>query len=182
MRELRLKPVKMTEEIMQMLEDKGLIIRLAPGHHTKEIAKGDGVGVDLYVSDQKYGPHKLISVIIDRIAFSAFGTHEDNEEFMLIGGENEKTMYLLIAFDLKDKFMEKLENETLCEEDLLCLECVFNDPKVSFFTMLKDVPHGEATKDEDKLPATFYVTEPAGMGLDVITFKNYNICLEVLNN
>lgn len=178
MNNIFLNPVKMTPQIMQMLEDKKLIIRLCPSNHRCEVEKHGCVGTDIYISDEKLGAHKLISVVVDRIEFSAFGTHEDNEEFMLIGGENEKTMYLLIALCFKNELEEKIRTNTLSAEDFICLECKFNDPYVSFFTMLKDVPHGEATKDEDKLPASFYVTEPAKMGIDLTDFKDYKLIVK----
>lgn len=178
MKQLNLKSVKMTEEVMQMLEDRNLIIRLAPGHHRKKIEKFQGEGIEIYRSDEKYGGHKLITCIIDRIEFSAFATHKDNEEFMLISEDNEKTLYLLIAFDLRERFVEKLEKGLLTEDDFICLECVPNDPRLSFFTMLKNVPHGEATKEEDKLPATFYVTEPANLESDLLDLSDYNITID----
>lgn len=163
---IAVKPVKMTEEIMQMLEDKGLIIRLGPGRHSFPIEKHGCDTQKLYVSQPQYGSHMLISVVVDRIEFSAFGTHEDNEEFLLLGGApEEKGMYLLIALCKKEELDAKLAAGKATADDFVCLDCVFNNPQLSFFVMLKDVPHGEATPDNGKLPASFYVTEPSGMGL-----------------
>ncbi len=176
---LELKPTPMTPEVMQMLEDKGLIIRLCPSHHAFELQSEDCETKDIYVSDEKYGPHKIIVVVVDRTAFTAFGTHPDNEEFLLIGGDPaEKKMYLLVALCKKEEFEAKVRENRLTAEDLVCLDCKYNDPEVSFFTMLKDVPHGEATKDEPKKPASFYVTEPNDMGLDAVDFGAYDIVID----
>lgn len=172
---IRVKPQLMCEENMAMLEEKGLIIRLTPGRHRFPMAKHDGGAQAIYVSDIARGAHKLCSIVIDRLDFSAFGTHPDNEEFLLIGGVDEKTMYILVALCKKDEYMKKLESHTLTADDFICLECVFNDPNLSFFTMLKDVPHGEASKDEDKPAATFYVTEPENIGLDKMLFGDYTV-------
>lgn len=176
---IAVQPVKMTEERMQMLEDKGLIIRLNPSRHSFPIPRHGCDTQKLYVSQPEYGSHMLISVVVDRIEFSAFGAHEDNEEFLLIGGRpEEKRMYLLVALCKTEELDRKLASGTVSAEDFVCLDCVFNDPDLSFFVMLKDVPHGEATPDEDKLPASFYVTEPSGMGLTPTNWHGYSLRIE----
>ena len=173
---LTLKPVDMTEEIMQRLEEKGLITRLTPGRHRIPVEKHGCEGRSIYESDPKYGGHKLIVVACDRVEFSAFGAHEDNEEFLLIGGEQEKGLYLLVALCMQDEFQEKVESGTLSADDLICLRCRFNDPMVSFFTMKKGVPHGEATpKNDSRAPATFYVTEPTELGLTPCDFGGFSL-------
>ncbi len=54
----------------------------------------------------------------------------------------------------------------------------YNDPEVSFFTMLREVPHGEATAEVPGRPATFYVTEPRDMGTDLTPFGDYRLVVE----
>jgi len=51
----------------------------------------------------------------------------------------------------------------------------YNDPYVSFFTMLADVPHGEASADAEGRPPSFYVTEPCDMGIAFTDFGNYEL-------
>lgn len=168
---IKLNPVEMTVETMKMLEDRGLIIRLCPDRHRLNIERGKIEGLRIYTGDARYGSHMLLAITIDRQEFSAFGTHPDNEEFMLIGGINEKIMYLAVALYRKDELQKKIDRGTISEEDFVCLKCRYNDPEVSFFTMLKDVPHGEAVEAGDGRPATFYVTEPSLMGLEPTDFK-----------
>ena len=174
MQELVLKPVKMNEEIMRDLEDDGLIIRLYPSRerHRLNVEKGMGKGGYLYKSDAAYGPHSLVNAAIDNEAFSSFATHPDNEEILLLGGIKERSMYLLIARLLRVEFIRKLEQGTLAAEDFVCLDCVFNDPALSFFVMLKDVPHGECAYGPGR-PATFYVTEGGSLPLDRIDLYQY---------
>ena len=178
MKTIKLTPVRMTPQAMQILEDCGLIIRLCPSHHRNKIQPHGCVGTDLYVSAPGTGTHKLVAVTVDRIEFNMFGTHGDNEEFLLIGGEGEKPMYLLVALHKKQELIRRLREGLLSEDDFICLDCVFNDPQVSFFTMLKDVPHGEATRDDGHLPASFYVTEPSDIVLEVIDLGEYRFRLE----
>jgi len=164
---------EMTVEIMQRLEDLGLIIRICPSHHRFDIPAGDGAGRDVYVSEPEAGSHKLLSVVIDRTEFSAFGFHNANEEFLLLGGIQEKPMYLMIALCGREQLEEKIASGTLSPADFVCLHCKFNDPNVSFFTMKKGIVHGEACADAEGLPASFYVTEPSGTTLCCLDMKGY---------
>ena len=60
-------------------------------------------------------------------------------------------------------------------DDFVCLRVKYNDPEVSFFVMLRDVPHGEAVADAPGRPASFYVTEPTDMGIDRTDFGEYEL-------
>jgi hypothetical protein len=69
----------------------------------------------------------------------------------------------------------KIKNRTLVAQDFLALRMKFNDPEVSFFTMLKDVPHGEVTVDGPERCASFYVTEPRDILIDQIDLCEYKL-------
>ena len=172
---IRLKPVDMTPDVMRMLEDKGLIIRLCPNHHELAAAEGETLDESIYESDPAFGGHKLIAVTVNRTTFAAFGTHPDNEEFLLIGDPNTKPMYLVIALCLRDELDRKIGSGELSPEDFGCLRVRYNDPEVSFFTMGKDVPHGEAVAATPGRAASFYVTEPTDMGIDITDFGDYEL-------
>lgn len=173
-------PQEMTGEVMADLEKRGLIIRLCPGNHRLDVARGEGKGGYLYTSDKQYGAHSLVNVAIDNVTFNSFGIHPDNEEFLLLGGKNEKQLYLLIALCDNEEFTRKINEKSIETKDFICLKVTYNDPEVSFFTMLKNIPHGEAVRDEEGYPATFYVTEPREMPLIKSDLKNYvfRICEE----
>ena len=176
-RPLQIPVQEMTAECMEFLEKKGLIIRLCPSHHRFEVECGYGIGKDLYRSNDQAGGHKLLYAGINRTAFDAFGMHDENEEILLLGGEGEKDLYLLIGLASWEEFLKKKRRGTLSEEDFICLRCKYNDPFVSFFTMRQGVLHGEAVGEGEGLPATFYVTEPAGIQLEVFPMDHYRISL-----
>jgi len=168
---LHIKVQEMTEEIMDFLEKKGLIIRLCPSHHRFETEPGTGVGRTIYASSQNLG-HKLIIVAIDRDRFSAFGYHDENEEVFLLGGENEKELYMLFGLYSLDVMNAKRNSGALCSDDFICLRCKFNDPRVSFFAVCAGALHGEATGGGGG-SSSFYVTEPENIRLDFFDWGNY---------
>ncbi|MBN1535452.1 MAG: hypothetical protein JW908_01885 [Anaerolineales bacterium] len=171
-------PIKeMTPEIMKMLETKGLIIRLAPGNHESSPLEGDVGIITIYESDEKYGAHMLISATINRTEFSAFGSHPDNEEVFLIGKPDAKPCYFLFSFSNRCELEKKVKNHTLTTNDFIALKARYNDPEVSFFTILKEFPHGEATIAGEGIAPSFYVTEQSKLPLEIFDFGSYKIKL-----
>ena len=175
LQKILLKPVEMTPDLMADLEDRELIIRPSPGHHDIPAKPGETLDKVIYSSKNEYGPHMLIGVTVNNPNFSEFGTHPDNEEFLLIGNPHTKPLYLAIALHRKEGLQKKIAEKKLSADDFVCLRIKYNDPEVSFFTMLADVPHGEATiEGEDELPS-FYVTESKDLGQDITDFGEYQI-------
>ncbi len=176
MRDIVLKPVVMTASIMQELEDRDLIIRLTPSREDYQVkAEPEAViGKQIYVSEEAYGTHSLLYVSLNNSECFNFGSHPDNEEFLLLGGVAERKMFLIVSLLTRAELAAKIDAETLSAEDFVCLEAVFNDPEVSFFVMKKEVPHGECCSGEG-LPVTFYVTEGSKLGIDKTDFKGYRL-------
>ncbi len=174
---INLHPIEMTPDIMQMLEDKGLIFRLYPGHHAVDVKEGDILEPTLYDGDQRFGPHKLIALTMNRHIFDSFGYHPDNEEFLLIGNPDTKPLYLLVALCMKTDLEAKINNKELTDEDFITLQLKYNDPEVSFFTMRKYVPHGEAVGFSDAHPPSFYVTRSDGFDVELINMGSYEFRL-----
>ncbi len=169
-------PQKMTSEIMNDLEARGLIVRLTPSRQEHRLIANDGesIGEHIYSSSVDSGTHALGYATINDPEFSNFGSHPDNEDFLLLGGINEKKLLILIALMFQDELEEKISAMTLCEDDFICLEAVFNDPELSFFIMRMDVPHGECCYGEG-LPATFYIAEGNKLIVNKVDFKGYKI-------
>ena len=83
-RTLKIPVREMTKEIMEAMEEEGLIVRLAPHHHDIETPCGNTWFEALYEGAEGYGPHKIIALTVNRENFPGFGTHPDQEEFWLI--------------------------------------------------------------------------------------------------
>jgi hypothetical protein len=173
--ELIIKPVEMTSAVMQRLEDLGLIERLLPSKESfrrRQEETGSGV---IYQSAPETGSHKLVFCCIDRPEFSAFGHHEDNEEFILLGGgEGEKDLYFMTATCDNATLDKKIAEHNLSPEDFICFKIKYNDPLLSFFVMKKNIPHGECTHGQGKA-ATFYVTEGSELTVTKTGFKEYSL-------
>lgn len=176
-KDLVLKPVEMTPAAMQMLEDKGLIIRLCPGHHELSPAPDETRVETLYASSPLYGAHQLITVTVNRFTPAAFGVHPDNEDVLLVGDPQTKPMWFIFGLCKIAELQARIRDGKLCAEDFIVFRSKFNDPEVSFFTMLKDTPHGECTIDGPGKPPSFYVTEPDNLPLDFIDFGNYRLAV-----
>ena len=172
---INLHSVETTPEIMQKLEDLGLIYRLCPSRHALNAKEGEILEPTLYPGDKRFGPHQLIALTLNRNVFDSFGTHPDNEEFLLIGDPNTRPLYLVIALCKRDELELKISESALQCDDFLTLRLRFNDPEVSFFTMLKNVPHGEAAGISNAKPPSFYVTRSAGFDVDFIDIGNYEL-------
>ena len=175
---ISLKPVEMTKAVMQHLESKGLILRMSPDTTPLNAKPGQTVCSVIHSSKDEYGPHKLMFVTVNRKELTEFGTHPDHEDFFLIGKPGERPLYLVIALCLREELDKKIQRNTLTPEDFITLKVRHNDPEVSFFTMLKDVPHGEAIGHDEGEPASFYVGESRDLP-DVDTdFKNYELVIK----
>jgi hypothetical protein len=165
----------MTVQVMEDLEKRGLIIRLCPNHDELEAKPGETLWKLLYEPKEGYGPHRLISVTVNREEFAGFGTHPDNEEFWLVGDSDTQPMYLAIALISKDELDAKIAAQTLSSEDFITLHVKYNDPEASFFVMRANVPHGEAIVNHGKRPPTFYVTESRDLPLPLTVMGDYNL-------
>jgi hypothetical protein len=156
---IALSPAAMTGERMQDLEDRGLIIRLGPGRHATAAGEGRTVDRPLYEPVEGYGPHKLITVTVNSHDLAEFGTHPDNEEFLLIGEPDCRPLYLVVSLHRREELERLARERPLAAADFLALRARYNDPQLSFFVMLKHTPHGEATSPGPGRPPSFYVTE-----------------------
>ncbi len=165
-----LRSTDMNRESMSMLEEKGLIHRIAPGKDSAGPVDGDNVGRSLYESDQRFGGHKLIVATIGATRLRYFGCHDDNEDVWMLGMDTWRPLYFVVATCLVDEFEDKVKTGTLAEQDLVCLRARYNDPEASFFTMKKLVPHGEFVIPTDAGAPSFYVTESANLAIRPISF------------
>lgn len=175
---LKFKPVDASEEAMDLLEKRGCILRMTPDIRTKHPELHLDRQATVYQSSAERGAHMMIYVTAAGIHFPCFGYHEDNEEFLLIEKEGKKPLFLLFSLIDSALLCEKIQKQTVSESDFLCLRCVYNDPYLSFFTVLKGCAHAEGTIEADGLePPCFFVTEPSDIGFTRIDLPERTILL-----
>lgn len=175
---ISLKPVAMTPEVMEDLERRNLILRLGARRHELPSQWGQTLDRPVYDCHERYGPHRLLTVTVNRVAFDDFATHPDNEDFLLLGDPGAKPLYLVVALMRRAELERKVIEGTVSSSDFICLRVAWNDPEVSFFTMLADVPHGEAITDREGLPPSFYVTEGRDLPNDLIDLGPFELIVD----
>ena len=137
----------MTVEVMRHLERRGLIYRISPD---KAIHDGEPGGVALhrvYVSSEESGPHSLLLVSFDKTRIDQLETHTDCEDWLLIGPETDRKAYLVLSALSSRDLARRVSQRSIAAEDFVVLEAVFNDCSVSFFTIMKGVPHTVVVED-----------------------------------
>ncbi len=174
--QITLKPVKSSTKVFKYLEKKGLISVLKPTDKALKTRTKTGTVDILYTSNKKFGSHRLMC-IGKRTKKVQLCYHFDNEDFMFInpGNIDYQKLYLVFALDKIDVFSKKLSKNLLSSKDFVAVEIVYNDPNLSFFTMLKKTVHCEVVKDEDKQHPVFFVTESSDLKNNKIKHKDLTI-------
>ncbi len=173
---IKLKPVKSSIKVFNYLEKKGLISVLKPTNKAIKTRTRTGTVDILYTSNKKFGSHRLMG-IGKRTKKVQFSYHLDNEDLLFINPSNVdyQKLYLVFALDKIDVFSKKLSKNLLNEKDFIAVEVVYNDPYLSFFTVLKKTVHCEVVKDEDKQHPVFFVTESSDLKNNKIKHKDLTV-------
>lgn len=176
---LVLKPQPVTEAIMNMLERKGVITRICPGHDPLKTPKGTSKFESVYETHEKWGPHKLICVTINTTKPTNFLYHSDKEDFILIDFVETAPLILTMSLHTKDILNEKIHNGQLSEADFISIICEKNNPYLSFFTMNPYFAHVETCLYESECPPSFYVSEPRDLDENLIALKDYALEINI---
>ena len=86
-----------------------------------------------------------------------------------------KELYIVFALDKIDTFCKKLSKNNLTNKDFIAIEVVYNEPNLSFFTILKNTVHCEVVKDENKQHPIFFVAESSHLKNNKIKHKELKI-------
>ena len=174
--QITLKPVKSSTKIFSYLEKKGLISILKPTDKAIKTKTRTGTVDVLYTSNKNFGPHRLMC-IGKRTKKVQLCYHLDNEDFLFINPAkiDYQKLYLVFALDKIETFNKKLSKNSLSNKDFVAVEIVYNDPKLSFFTLLKRTVHCEVVEDEDKQHPVFFVAESSNLKNNKIKHKDLSI-------
>jgi hypothetical protein len=175
MKEINIRIRPMTEGVIKVLEDKGLISRFMPTAKVLSTPEKE-IGIEyLYTTDPKFGPHMVICVGFNR-SYVDMAYHNDNEDFILINeGRQQKPLILIIGLYHEKEFQTLISTGQLTEDDIWAIELKFNDPKVSFFTMNGFTPHCEWTIAGTGSASIFYVSEPRNLDTNHIHMGDYEL-------
>lgn len=175
-KEIILKPQKASVRLFDLLEKKKLIKTLKPSRSALETKTRTGAVSRFYTSNPKSGSHTLMCVG-KRATEIKLSWHEDNEDFILLNPLDIKfkKLFLVLSVLKKKDFLKKFNSGALCAKDLIAAELEFNNPKLSFFTMLKNTVHCEITDNANGRHPVFFVSEPSKLKDFKLPSKLYNI-------
>ncbi|MDD3053676.1 MAG: hypothetical protein WCS83_03990 [Endomicrobiia bacterium] len=179
MKIINLKPVKSSIKVFNFLEKKSLIKTIKPTTKTLSTRTKTGAVDILYTSKKTFGSHRLMC-IGKRTQKVQLCYHLDNEDFMFLNPLNIdfQKLFLVFALDKFDVFSKKLSQNNLKHSDFIALEIIYNDPNLSFFTMLKKTVHCEIIQNEDKQHPVFFVTESSELKNNKIVHKNIQFIID----
>lgn len=178
-KDIPLKPIKANLKLFEELEKKKLIKLLRPSKAVIETKTKNGAISRFYTSKPEFGSHTLICVGKRTTDIKKLSWHDDNEDIILLNPIDLKfkKLYLIIALLKKRDFLKKFDSGSLSSKDLLAIELEFNNPKISFFTLLKNTVHCEITSKEEGQHPVFFVSEPSRLKDNKISMRNYNLYL-----
>jgi hypothetical protein len=176
---LSLKARKLSPAILAFLAKRRLIRPLVPTRNVVQCRSSRGTVGTIYISQKACGTHKLICV---RSATGGMrlNSHQDNEEFILISPDAAafSPLYMIIGLHKHAVIERKARSKTLKGSDFMALELVYNDPRVSIFTMLKNTPHFEFGAGGRKQAPIFFVAEPSRLKLRVLDLHEYRLAIQ----
>ncbi|MEM1058460.1 MAG: hypothetical protein AAGK14_04360 [Verrucomicrobiota bacterium] len=178
MPEILLSPIDATAQVMRELEDRGLIVRLAPSNHELPAPPGQTKGTAVYRADAAFGQHMVLAVTCNEPHLRRFGHHLEREEFLFIGDPAREPLYLTFFRGQHPELAQKAADGSLCAGDFTCLRVAWNDPEASFFTMQAGVPHGECTLRATDRPPSFYVTESTGITTEKTDLRGFTLRIQ----
>ena len=169
-----IKPVEMTKEVMESLEQKGLITRIVSGAFSKDPGDDPFCDVVIHSSDIKSGAHEFCSACNNREQVDELLAHSDHEEVFFIGPEDAKPLYLIFSFLSLEAFNKKVQEGTLSDEDFITLRVKFNDLEVSLFTIRKGVVHVEFVQPgSNAAPPSFFFSSGNSLTHERVCFGDY---------
>jgi hypothetical protein len=168
LKQLLITPVLSTEMVLDQLEQKNLIRKFHCSKKALLAKEGEVVDDYVYTTDPRWGSHALLCVGFNKTTIQ-LASHPDNEEFLLFSDAGHtKPLYILIGLHKRNEFVELVELKKITDKDFILLKTIFNDPKLSIFTMLAGTPHAEVTVLGSGRPPCFFVTEPANLPMEPI--------------
>jgi len=154
-----------TPELLAALDGQGLICLFKPVPATAHPGVDENLAAPVYESAEVMGPHRLISVGVNRTTVR-LGAHPDNEEFLLpLYGAEVKPLYLVICHLPEDEIRRRDRDRSLSAGDFTCLS-LYPCPRGSeMFTMPAGTVHCEATLPGPQAIGCFFVTESRDLTL-----------------
>ena len=174
-----LEPQAATPELFRQLDQQGLIRLFTPLPATMHPAEDENLAASIYESAEAFGPHKLISVGVNRTTVR-LGVHPENEEFLLPPyGAEVKPLYLIICHLAEDEVRRRDAQHSLQAGDFTCVSLYPSPRGAEMFTMPAGVVHCEATLPGAGAIGCFFVTESRDLTVQWVDLAQTTITVAV---
>jgi hypothetical protein len=161
---IRLQAQRATPEIMQKLENQGLLRRLVPSEKARAVPEGEQVVERVELAADGTGPWQMLIVACNRTRLDHLAAHGDIESWLYFADPASKPLLYVVSTCRLAEFQAKVAAGTLSAADFVVLEIRPNDPHTSYFTVPGGVLHDELTYPGPGRAPTFWVPEPSKMG------------------
>jgi hypothetical protein len=175
MRSIRLQAQRATPELMQELEQRGLLRRLVPSGEAVGVMEGRQVVERVELAAEGTGPWQMLVVACNRAKLTYLAAHGDAECWLFFGAPDTKPLLYVVATCPLAEFREKAAAGTLTAADFVVLELRPNDPQTSYFTVPGGVLHDELTYPGPGAGPIFWVPEPSVMEHTRVELDGYEI-------
>lgn len=175
-----LRPILVNPQVMDDLEEKGLISRLLCNRINLCPQPGYTNTSPRYPTARELGGHKLLQIAVNReIQDLQIGEHEYYEEVLLINAVEHQKPLIWVFSSLSIKEMQnKINNKQLSSKDFIAVSMAFGVPYCSFFMIPPHVLHGEFTYAGSEQCPRFFVTEPELMTYNRVNFSDISFSLD----
>jgi hypothetical protein len=175
MKELELDIIDASVEVFELLERKKIVRRFLSNIPTSvDVPEGEYFSRTVYKTPEIFGTHKL-NMIAKNMSSVQIAYHRFSEDIILIKNDStsfQKPLLFVVSLLKVDELLKRIETKRITNEDFLCLRLKYNDPELSFFTILEYTAHAELTIPGNGGNEIFFVTEPSEE--DYITIDSLN--------
>jgi hypothetical protein len=178
MKLIEIKARSAAPELMDRMEEQGLLRRLRPSGACLSVTEGEQLVEQVELAEKGTGPWQMLAVACNRVKLDHLAAHGDAESWLFFSAEpTVKPLLYVVATCRVEQFEKRVEDGTLSADDFIALELSPNDPETSFFTVPGGVMHDELTYQGSGTAPVFFVPEPSEMAHRSVSLEGYDVVI-----
>jgi len=180
LREIRLKPRRLTPALARLLESRGLVSFVRhPGLSTRRGMTRDWIkGPDFDASI--HGFHS-VTVSYTDIFLSSHPPGQDEIVFLWDAEKSARPLFFVFALDTRERYLKKLASGALLARDYCAFRAPMNDPSFIGFTVHAGAVHCELTdrRGPREIYPSFFVLEPRRLSVNYTRESGHGVALKL---